>query len=62
MFAHLGLLQDVGQMCVINYMEMEDLEWRDEQDDVIFLGNVPQHSSVESGTPVIPIKKDDQTT
>ena len=48
-------------MCVIRYMEMEDLEWHDEQ-DVIFLGNVPQHSSVESGTPVIPIKEDDQTT
>ena len=48
-------------MCVIRYMEMEDLEWHDEQ-DVTFLGNVPQHSSVESGTPVIPIKNDDQTT
>ena len=48
-------------MCVVRYMEMEDLEWHDEQ-DVIFLGNVPQHSSVKSGTPVIPIKEDDQTT
>ena len=48
-------------MCVIKYMEMEDLEWHDEQ-DVIFHGNVPEHSSVESGTPVIPIKEDNQTT
>ena len=48
-------------MCVIRYMEMEDLEWHNEQ-DVTFLGNVPQHSSVESGTPVIPINNDDQTT
>ena len=42
-------------------MEMEKLEWHDEQ-DVIFLGNVPQHSSVKPGTPVIPIKEYDQTT
>ena len=48
-------------MCVIRYMEMEDMEWHDEQ-DVVFLDNIPQHSSVESGTPVIPIKEDDQTT
>ena len=49
------------RMVVIRYMEMKDLEWHDEQ-DVIFLGNVPQHSSVESGTRVIPIKEDEQTT
>ena len=30
------------RMVVIRYMEMEDLEWHDEQ-DIIFLGNVPQH-------------------
>ena len=46
-------------MCVIRYMEMEDLEWHDEQ-DVQYSGNVPQHSSVESGTPVIPIKEEGQ--
>ena len=49
------------RMVVIRYMEMKDLEWHDEQ-DIIFLGNVPQHWSVESGTPVIPIKNYDQTT
>ena len=30
------------RMVVIRYMEMKDLEWHDEQ-DIIFLGNVPQH-------------------
>ena len=46
-------------MCVIRYMEMEDLEWHDEQ-DVQYSGNIPQHSGVESGTPVIPIKEEGQ--
>ena len=40
-------------MCVIRYMETEDIEWQDEE-DVQFSGNIP-HKSVESGTPVIPI-------
>ena len=40
-------------MCVIRYMETEDIEWQDEE-DVQFSGNIP-HKSVESGAPVIPI-------
>ena len=48
-------------MCVIRYMEMEDLEWHNEE-DVQFNGNVPQHSNVESGTPVISIKEEGQAT
>ena len=38
-------------MCVVRYMETEDIEWHDEE-DVQFSGNIPQ-KSVESGTPVI---------
>ena len=38
-------------MCVVRYMETEDIEWHNEV-DVQLSGNISQ-KSVESGTPVI---------
>ena len=40
-------------MCIVSYLESEDIEWHDE-DDVQFDGNIPERDVI-SGTPMMPI-------
>ena len=43
-------------MCVLRYMETEELEWH-EEDEVDTSGlEMPQEYAVKSGTPVIPLE------